>query len=401
MIRKTGLLLLFVVLLLFVTGCWNRRELNDLAIAVAYGIDKAGNQYRVSVQVVDPGEVAAKKGGGTRTPVTMYEATGDTIFEALRRMTTVSPRKIYLAHLRMLVIHEAVAKEGIGQVLDFMSRDHELRTDYFVVVAKGTSAANTLKISTHLESIPANQMFSSLKTSEKAWAPTAAITLDKLIADIVSEGKHPVVTGLRIKGEQGIGESKKNVEEIASPAQLQYSGLAVFKKDKLIGWLNEVESKGYNFINDNVKSTVGIVDCPEGGKASLEVIRSKTKVKGKLENGKPRIDANIRIEANVGEVQCYMDLTKIKTMDELEKIGGEKVQTFVEETIRKVQNEYKVDIFGFGEVFHRSEPKYWKKVKNEWDQIFVNLPVHVNVDVKIRRLGTVSNSFLEEMKKKE
>ncbi|WP_156411048.1 Ger(x)C family spore germination protein, partial [Paenibacillus sp. Soil787] len=208
------------------------------------------------------------------------------------------------------------------------------------------------------------------------------------------------VTGLRIKGEQEIGESKKNMEEIASPAQLQYSGLAVFKKDKLIGWLNEEESKAYNYVVNHVKSTVGDVACPEGGKVSLEVIRSKTEVKGKLENGKPRIDANIRIEANVGGVECYIDLTKTKTIDELEKITEQKVQGFIEETIKKVQKKYKVDIFGFGEVIHRSEPNYWKKVKSEWDQVFVNLPVDVNVDVKIRRLGTVSNSFLEEMKKK-
>lgn len=399
--RKPVLFFLLVVLLIFVTGCWNRRELNDLAIAVAVGIDKAENHYRLSVQVVDPGEVAAKESGGTRTPVTTYQATGENIFEALRKMTKVAPRKIYLSHLRMLVIDEEVARDGIGKVLDFMSRDHELRTDFFIVVTKDTNAANTLKVMTHLESIPANQMFSSLKTSEKAWAPSVAITLNELIADIVSEGKHPVITSLRIKGDQEIGKTKKNVEEIVSSAQLRYSGLAVFKKDKMIGWLNEEESKGYNYILDNVKSTISIVACPEGGKVSLEVIRSKSEVKGKLVSGKPRMNVNIRIEANVGEVKCFIDLTKAKTITELESAMEKKVQSIIEDTVEKVQKEYKSDIFGFGEVIHRSEPKYWKKVKSEWDRIFVSLPVHVDVDVKIRYLGTVSNSFLEEMKKRE
>ncbi|WP_235550876.1 Ger(x)C family spore germination protein [Paenibacillus sp. Soil787] len=218
---------------------------------------------------------------------------------------------------------------------------------------------------------------------------------------MVSEGKHPVVTGLRIKGEQEIGESKKNMEEIASPAQLQYSGLAVFKKDKLIGWLNEEESKAYNYVVDHVKSTVGVFACPEGGKFALEVIRSKTEVKGKLESGNPRIDVNVRTEVNVGEVECKIDLTKTKSIEELEKVAEQKAREFIEQTIHHVQKKYKVDIFGFGEVIHRSEPKYWEKAKDDWDQIFVNLPVHVNVDGKIRHLGTVSNSFLEEMKKKE
>jgi spore germination protein KC len=399
--RKPILSLLSVIVLLFVAGCWNRRELNDLAIAVALGIDKSGDQFLVSTQVVDSGEVAAKKGGGTRTPVTLYQATGRTIFEAFRKMTAIAPRKIYSSHLRILVIQEEVAIDGIGKVLDVMTRDHEFRSDFFVAIAKNTSAVNTLKILTHIESIPANQLFSALKTSEKAWAPTVAVTLDQLIADIVSEGKNPVVTGLQLKGDQGIGESKENVELIASPAQLKYSGMAVFKDDKLVGWLNEEESKAYNYILDNVKSTVGVISCPGGGKASLEVLRSHTSVKSKLQNGNPRIFVNVRSEVNVGEVQCSVDLTKTGTIAELERIAEKEVRRFIETTIDKVQEKYKVDIFGFGEAMHRSNPRYWKSVKNEWDRVFSITPVDVNTDVKIRQLGTMSNSFLEEMKKKE
>ncbi len=59
--QKTAFLFLMLTLVLLLTGCWNRRELNELAIAVGMGIDKHGDQFRVSVQVVDPGEAASKK----------------------------------------------------------------------------------------------------------------------------------------------------------------------------------------------------------------------------------------------------------------------------------------------------------------------------------------------------
>lgn len=60
--KRTGLLLCICIsIVVFVTGCWNRRELNELAIAVGMGIDKSGDQYEVSVQVVEPSEVAGKK----------------------------------------------------------------------------------------------------------------------------------------------------------------------------------------------------------------------------------------------------------------------------------------------------------------------------------------------------
>ncbi|MGO4184602.1 Ger(x)C family spore germination protein [Paenibacillus sp. MCAF9] len=398
--RKRCLLCLIVISLIFVTGCWKGRELNELAIAVALGIDKVGNQYKVSVQVVEPTEVAGKK-VGDKTPVTTYQITANTIFEAIRKMTTVSPRKIYPSHLRIVVLGESLAKEGIGQALDLLSRDEEIRTDFFIVVSKHTTAENTLKVLTKLETIPAVSLFSTLQTSEKQWAPTTTVTLDQLITTLVSEGRDPVLTGLVVLGDEQIGQEKRNMEKVLTPTTLQYSGLAVFKKDKLIGWLNETESKAYNYISDEIKSTVGFVTCPQGGKITFEVIRSKTKVKGSVKDGQPQIDIEVRLEINIGEVQCSIDLLETKNIAEVEMLANSKVEGFINAAVKKVQKKYKVDIFGFGDVIHRSNPKEWRKLKKNWDHTFETMPVNVKVNHKIRHLGTVSNSFLEEMRKEE
>lgn len=132
-------------------------------------------------------------------------------------------------------------------------------------------------------------MYLSLETSQKVWAPTAAVTLDKLMTDIISEGKNPVLTAVKVAG-VGKGQSQQNLEKIEPPGRLKYSDLAVFKKDKLIGWLNEKESKGYRYIKNKVTNTVGSLSCPEGGNIAVEVMKSETKVKGRMNNGKPQID---------------------------------------------------------------------------------------------------------------
>lgn len=398
--KRRALLLCMVILLqLFVTGCWSRRELNDLAIAVGIGIDKIGDQYQVSAQVVLPSQIAGSKGGSPQSPVNLYKATGNTVYEALRKITTLSPRKIYISHLRILVLGEDLAKEGISSVLDFMSRDTDTRNDYFIVVAKDAKAEDTLKILTSLEKIPAVRLFSSLETSEKQWAPTSTVTLGTLITELVSKGKDPVLTGVVINGSVDVGQTQKNVETVDSPTELKYSGLAVFKEDKLIGWLNPEESKVYNYLTNKVKSTVFYIHCPEGKKVSLDVFEARSKIKGSMHNDKPEISIEQHIESDIGEVQCRkLDLTNPKTITELEQIANQKVVHLFETTIKKVQQEYKSDIFGFGEVIHRSDPQAWKKLKDNWDQTFINLPVSVKTDIKIRQLGKVTNSFLEEMK---
>ncbi|MBP1174195.1 MULTISPECIES: Ger(x)C family spore germination protein [unclassified Paenibacillus] len=398
--RKKAFLFLILALVLLLTGCWNRRELNELAIAVGMGIDKQGDQFRVSIQVVDPGKASAKKGAGGGAPATLYTEEADTIFEAIRKITTLSPRKIYFSHLRICVIGESVATEGMAKSLDLLSRDHQFRTDFYIVVSKDTSAEDTLKIMTPLDPIPANDLFSSLETSQKNWSPSMTVTLDELISALTSEGMQPVLTGLRIVGNKEMGETSSNVQKIDPFSRLQYSGLAVFRKDRLIGWLNETESRGYNFIRGKVQSSVGFVACPRGGKVVSEIIRTQTTIKGSVYRGEPQVNIKMQVEANVGEVECNdLDLTQVGTIYDIEKKEEEKIEEIMKMAVRKAQKSYKADIFGFGEAIHRADPRTWKSIKKNWDyEHFAELPVNIKVNFKIRRLGTIGSSFLNDIK---
>ncbi|BAU26706.1 spore germination protein KC [Aneurinibacillus soli] len=392
-----------LIIVMVITGCWNRRELNELAIGVAIGVDKRKDSYVLYVQVVNPGVIAQKGGGGgpMYTPVTTYEMTGKSIFEAFRRMTTIVPRKIYFSHLRIVVISEQVAREGIRNTLDFFSRDHEMRSDFYIAVAKNTKVQQILTSFTAIEKLPAAKLFSSLQVSEKAWAPTVGVHLDDLLSSLVSSGKAAVLQAVELKGEKPVAKTMENIGRIYTPAYLRYTSIGVFKKDKLVGWLNGNESKGYNYIMGKVKSTVGYVPCAKGGRVTNEVIRTKTDMKGKVENGKPEIEIVVFIEENIGEVQCNIDLSKPKTIREIEKKGEKKTKELIESAIKAAQKKYKSDIFGFGEAIHRADPKLWKQLEKNWDEEFSNLAVHVKADVKVRRTGTTGNSFINQLEKNE
>jgi spore germination protein KC len=390
-------MIVLLILCLFLTGCWDRRELNELAITMAIGIDKIEDEYQVSAQVVVPSEVSMKSSTG-RSTVTLFQAKGETVYEALRKMTKDSPRKIYPGHLRMLVLGEELSQEGIGESIELLSRDWELRSDFYVVVAKNVTAAEILNVSTTLESIPANKMFDTLKTSESAYAASNGITLEELIKDLTSEGKDAVLTGIQVIGDQEIGTSKQNVESITPLARIQYDELAVFKKDKLMGWLTEQESRGYNDITNSVKNTVIPISCPKGGKATIEITRLNSDVKGNIKKGKSEVNINIQAEGNVGEVECQINLIEPETFDELEKITEKDLEDTINQTIDTLQKQFEADIFGFGEAIHRSNPKEWEKKKEHWDEEFSDLTVNVKVDVKLRFTGTIDNSFLGKLK---
>lgn len=376
-------------------GCWSRKELNEIAIVSAISIDKAGDQYFLTVQVIDPGQVSTKYGGAGRAPVTTYNGKGKHLFEIVRKLTTITPRKLYFAHLQMLVISEEVAKDGINNILDFLTRDSEFRKDFYIVVSKNIKADEILKNLTSLEKLPAHKMKSSLETSQKVWAPTSAVQMDELIRSLVSKGDNPALTGIAIKGNVKKGQQMANVEKIEPYARMDYENIAVFKKDKLVGWLNQTESKGYNYIKNKVTNTVGDLPCGKDKEVLIEVIASKTKVKGNIINGHPRIDVYVNNEANIGEVTCHTDLTDPQNIKKFEIKLEHGLKAIIQASINKTKK-LGVDIYGFGEVIHRKDPKIWKVLEKDWNQNFTHLPVGIHTKAKIRRTGTVNQSFLEK-----
>ncbi|RKN85343.1 Ger(x)C family spore germination protein [Paenibacillus ginsengarvi] len=390
--RMASLHLCLLLLALFLTGCWSRRELNDLGIAVGLSMDKTGDEYEISVQIVDPSEVSSKKGGASgRAPVTLYSAKGGTVAEAVRRLTGATPRRTYFSHIRIFLISEELAKGGIREALDFISRDHEFRTDFYIAIARGMPAKRLLGGMSHLEKIPASKIFDTLEVADKEWSPVVTVQLDDLLSSLAKQGKNSVLTSFHLEGDRVKGGTKEDIERVQPIAIVQIGELAVFKGDRLVGWLNETESRGYTDLTDKLKRTVIGVTCPKGGKLAVNIIRSDTRVSGRITGGKPAITVKSRAEADVSDVECSIDLTKIKTITELEKKVEAAIQSYSEASIKKAKS-LKSDIFGFGEVFHRMETAYWNQVKDDWDRHFPDVQVELEVDVQIRRTGTIGNT---------
>jgi spore germination protein KC len=393
--KNLFMVIILTIFICILPGCWSRRELQELGLAAALGIDKADGKYLISAQIINANEIGPDR-TGQNTPVVTYEATGKTFFEALRRITMQSPKKVFLPHIRVVIIGEKLAREGILDIIDFMSRDHEFRTDFYILVAKDKTAKEILNTLTVSTDIPADKIFAGLENSEGAWAATTTIQLDELIGMITAGGINPVLTGILLIGDQDIGKNIENRTYIHHPALLKIGTLAAFKEGKLVDWLTEEESMGYNAIMGNIKSSLTTFSDEEGKMISIEVLRTRSRITVKNVNGKPKIIAEVRGEGNIGEVHADIDLTETETIYQLEKKWGETVEKRMKKVVKRAQEDFNSDIFGFGQAIHRQQPKLWKELKDNWEQEFKNLDVEVRAGGKIRGLGTITNPIKKQ-----
>ncbi len=90
-----------------------------------------------------------------------------------------------------------------------------------------------------------------------------------------------------------------------------------------------------------------------------------------------------------------VDLSKGDIIKKLEEATANEIKEEVIKAIKKGK-ELNVDIFfTFDEAINRKNPKLWKQIEEHWEDIFLAVPVEVNVDMAIRRTGLTSKSKME------
>lgn len=334
-------------------------------------------------------------------PVVTYQAIGRTVPDALQRMLSMTPRMLYLAHIRVLVIGEALARRGVSDVLDFTSRNHELRTDFFLLVAKESRASKILEIITPFEHIPANSLYSSILVSHKKWAATGKVTLQQFITELERGGSNPVMSGVQLNGDRQNGGSVNNVDTISPKTMIEHAGIAVFKKDKLVGWLDEPGSKTVNYVLDEVDSTVSNEHSPGGGLAGFIITRSDSNLDVRLDaQGKPEFTVRLNIEANLTTIQGKLNLNNPASIEDIQRNLEQDYDLSLTQNIREVQQKYGADIFGFGEALHRKYPRLWRTYRENWEDSFRTVKVKVRSKIVIQRIGSIIQPLKQEIEEK-
>ncbi len=374
--RQILIFLISILLLIMLTGCWNRKELSTVSVIQAVGIDRTeNNQISLTFQILLPGEVKAKGGGGKG--VSVFTSEGETVFDALRNAALESDRKLLGSHNKVIVIGEEAAREGITPLLDFVRRDHEYRRLSYLFIAKG-KAKDIIKGEHEQEKIPGKAL-ESLAKATKATSKLPKIDLNDFFNTLTSKTTDSIAPGIHVI-EKKINKKTKKVIELDETA--------IFKKDKLAGWFDWTETRGLLWVLDKVKSGIIIVKSPKDEKeyVSLEIIRASSKVKPEIRDGKLSVTVEVKEEGNLGEQMSQVDLTKPDTFKELEKRQAAAIEEEINAALHKAQ-EWGVDIFQFGEAFHRKFPKEWPELKENWDEEFKKLEVTLEVDAKLRRVG--------------
>lgn len=388
MIKKKYIICIFLLLSLNLYGCWNNVDITKLGVSTAVGIDKAPEKkIRLSVQLVNPAAVrtsSSKQGKSSdMDPVSIFTYEDNSVFDCLRNMLGKLDKKIFYSTSRVIIISEDKAKDGIGDIIDFLMRDHETNYQSDILISKNVSAEDILKVKSKTQSLPGNYIQSIIKSSKSRGKLKRTMLID-IAKDFSSKSKH-----LTIGAITKLEDNSALVE-----------GTAVFNGDRLVGWLSPMETRGFLFATNKIKSTTIDLSNPmdKDEIITIEIIRSKGKMKTLIVDNKPVLLVEIETEGNIGEQHGKGSITTKEVTEILEKSLQDTIKKEVVNSINITQKQYKADIFGFGDYLSKFHPKVWNKMEDKWHDLYSSAEVQVVVDAKIRRSGLLKETILPKVR---
>lgn len=399
--KKKIKLIISIFIIFTLTGCYDYREINDLAIVGATEINKIDDNYQVTVQAINP--QAPDKTTNPQAPFVIYTGTGKTIQEAYRSITLTSSRFLYSNHLQLLIINEKVAKEDISSIIDYYIRNPGIRTEFYILIGKDD---NILSITTPIDEIPSASIKESIENNYKYYGVTSRVTFSEFVDMNLNPNLEIVLPSIELtkdiptkdkdeqKDEKSNEEndessqdktSNKNTESTEEKSKYLLSGYAIFKDSHLIGYLNNEESIHYNILNNNIKNTIITYECDKNKYLAIEVIDSNSSIK--IKNNK--VEITINLEGNINEAHCNIDIKKSENISKISKEIEKKLNKEITDNILNIRTTYKSDIFKFKDIIYKHDYNYYQKIKNNYDEAYQDLNISVKTNVNLIEKGNI------------
>lgn len=387
--------ILIIIILLFLTGCYNYRELNDLAIVSAIAIDYKDNNFELSVQIVNP-KKQQDTSSANEPDFIVYDAKAKTLQEGFRQIVNTSPNRIYGSHLETLIISEEIAKNNLDKILDFFAREPEARSEFNILIAKNNTAKEEISTITPLINLSSTNIMTLLETNNKNIGIGLPVTFNETLNNYLNPYLEISLPSLELIGNENESDKQTNIEQTNTDSKIKLSTTGIFKDNKLIGYLSELESIGLNILLNKSKMTILSYKCDDNNYIVSEIDKIKTSIDSNIE--KKEININIEGHSIINEMNCNINIKDTKVIDDIENNINKELKKIIENTIHTLQNTYNTDSIGIRDILYKSNPSYFKTNYSNWNNIYKNLKFNINSNLKLYEKGNTLGGVEYEKK---
>ena len=367
-LKKFIALILLIIILFNLTGCYDATGIEELAYVVAIGLDVTDdNALELTLQFATSGDSSSSSSSSSSSngsSNSSSQSSGNslttvkcsTINSGLSIINGHISKKVDLSHCQELIFSEKLAYMGLSEYLDTFVNNMELRTDCSIVITKCTAKDFLSNVNPSLETLTARYYEASLNSSEYT-----GYTIDVSLSEFYSQMKdtysqaYAILGGLSSKSSNN--SLKVNANYLAGEDPIEDSditdslGIAVFKDDKLVGELTGLDSICHVIVNNNLKQCTLSVPSPfESGKYLDLLLTSEKNTKSSVNmiNSSALINVEVYLTGYGLSLNENISYNSEESIDLLETYAKKYITDQIENYLYKTAKEYNSDICGFG-----------------------------------------------------
>ena len=363
---KQFLIGILIFCLMFSTGCskndgigTNYRAIENLKLIHTIGFDthKEGLQLSVS------------GGESENQGIVRFSASGKNISDALATVQKYSTKEeLYYAHTRYILVGEDYAKNGLGDVMQYLESSNQLRSDLPLFIIKNGQAKDLIEHAGGTN----NSTFEVLE----AVVRDCTVRGDAYpftcgdIASFSAEYGSALACALNIVPTKEI--NKKADDDQLTPI---ISGFGVIKDGNLVGYLSEDAAKGVCLFLDKL------------GTGEITITANKLPVTVRIRSVDTTLCPTFGKQGTMTNLTIKMDIEA--TLEEHEqhaKVDFEELNhsfsltaaQWIEEILQTMRNTQS-DFLGLGSRIAISYPKEWENKPLSWESQLKTLSMNTDI----------------------
>ncbi|MFD2445366.1 Ger(x)C family spore germination protein [Bacillus sp. CGMCC 1.16607] len=403
MIKIVNKWLCVMLLALSLSGCWDQREIEKRAYVYALGMDKSKDKgkFTITLMIVNP-EYGSQVQGGGGSDEPPYEAItfeANDLISARNLANSVVAKEITYDLLRVIIVSEDLAREKQFIRLFYdVTKDREIRRDDYFIVTKENVSEFFLKNKPKLETRVHKYYELILKRGiETGMIPDSEVNRFFRVTEADAE-LYLAIYGTTEKDKKDSNQEEDQVFAGQFNARgetnvTQFLGSAVFKEGKMIGKLTGEETRLSIMLNNTLHMSDVITTVPDPFNEKYQLAARFTKIRDNkikmdLKNGPGVIDVTIPLHVEILSDHSMVNYAKdAKKRAKLKKSIEERLSKKLENFVKKTQEEFKGEPFGWSLIARNKFQTIPEYEKFDWMKSYPNMKVNIHLDVKYGEFG--------------
>lgn len=397
-ILRTVFAIMLIAGIVLCSGCGKSIEIENIGFILGAGFDRTEEgDIKVWIQIAMP---TPNRDEITNLRGWVATDTGQNVLEAINNVSRKVAKKLFWGHATVLIIGERMARDGISELVEYITRNAEFRyTSLMAVTSEDIGEILLLETSSRSRSVA--DISGLFYTAQRvSIAPKSTfydfITKSEEVGNEVILGRILIIKNDSLKQLGTDSPQEESESETYSDKELLVEGSAVFHNDKMIGWLDGEQTSMALMLRNHMYRYEGMLDLP-GGFLGYVITQSNVTIKTENLDINSLKDLKVKVEvigsADITAIWSDETLTSASAIKILNARVSNQIKQKLENLIFLSQKGYKVDFTDIGEKVRQKVPmKLWEDgLSAQWNDIFQNINVEVSVNLRIRRKGLTFN----------